>query len=458
MVMLADLTDLKKAMDLVEKLAFYDPLTDLPNRTLFHDRLRQAIAVARRSRRPLAVGAFNIDRFKRIADSLGHTVTERFLQQLAEALGRTIHDRDTLARTGSNDFLVLLPGLRDSQDAAVVAQRLLAVARGPWEGDGRAFHASISVGLALCPSDGTDADDLLQRAEWALRRAKEAGPDLFRFFDESMSVHAAERLALETELRRALEERQFIVHYQPLVDLHTFEIVGVEALVRWAHPERGLVPPLEFIPLAEEIGLIAALDRQVMDAACARVGSWMASRGRRMRLAVNLSAREFGSPAMAASVAEILTRRDFPPDLLEMEVTETAVMAHHDVAAAAVAALRDLGVSVALDDFGTGYSSLSHLQGMAVQRLKIDRVFIKDLPGSSDSAAIAGAVISLAHSLGIRVLAEGIETDEQLAFLVERGCDEGQGFLFARPMPADGLAASLTAWSWPAPQSTSEPD
>jgi diguanylate cyclase (GGDEF)-like protein/PAS domain S-box-containing protein len=450
MVVIADLTDYKKATDLVEKLAFYDVLTGLPNHTLFRDRLRQAIAVARRSKRPLAVAALNVDRFKHIADSLGHEMADRFLQQLAEKLAHAVHDRDTLSRSGPNDFLVLLPELRNSHDADRVAQRLLAAARGPWEVDGHTFRASVGAGFALFPSDGAEAEELLQRAEWALRRAKKAGPDICQFFDESMSADARERLGLETQLHRALEEGQFVVYYQPQVDLRSHEIVGVEALVRWVHPERGLIAPLEFIPLAEETGLIGALDRLVMDAACAFIGSFIVSSGRSLRLAVNLSARELGSADIAKSVAQVLRERDFPPGLLEIEITETAAMAQRTIAGVAVAALKSLGVTVALDDFGTGYSSLSHLQGLAVQRLKIDRAFIEDLPGNEDSAAIASAVISLAHSLGIGVLAEGVETGEQLEFLLKRGCDEAQGFFFGRPMPADAWGAFLAEWSWPA--------
>lgn len=448
MVVIADLTDYKKATDLVEKLAFYDVLTGLPNHTLFGDRLRQAVAVARRSKRPLAVVALNVDRFKHIADSLGHEMAEQFLQQLAGKLAQAVHDRDTLSRSGPDDFLALLPELRNNRDAERIIQRLLAAARGPWEVGGHTFRASLSAGVALCPSDGAVAEELLQHAGWALRRSKEAGPDTCQFFDESMSADAKQRLDLETQLDQALQEEQFVVYYQPQVDLRSLEIVGVEALVRWAHPERGLLAPLEFIPLAEETGLIAALDHLVMNAACAHIGSFMVSSGRSLRLAVNLSARELGSADLAESVARTLRDHDFPPGLLEIEVTETAAMAQRE-ASVAVAALKSLGVTVALDDFGTGYSSLSHLQGLAVQRLKIDRVFVKDLPGNADSAAITDAVISLAHSLGIGVLAEGVETDEQLGFLRERGCDEAQGFLFGRPMPAEGLETFLAAWSWP---------
>ena len=456
MVVIADLTDYKKATDLVEKLAFYDALTGLPNHTLFRDRLQQAIAVARRTGRPLAVAALNVDRFKHVVDSLGHPMADSFLQKLAEKLAHTVHDRDTLSRCGPNDFLVLLPELRGSRDADRIAQRLLAAARGPWEIGQHTFHASIGAGVALFPSDGTEAEELLQRAEWALRRAEQAGPDTCQFFDESMSADARERLGLETQIHRALDERQFVVYYQPQVDLRSFEIVGVEALVRWAHPERGLVAPLEFIPLAEETGLITALDHFVMDAACACMGSFMVSSGRTVRLAVNLSARELGSADLAESVAQTLKGHDFPPALLEIEVTETAAMAQRDAASVAVAALKSLGVTVALDDFGTGYSSLSHLHGLAVQRLKIDRAFIRDLPGNVNNAAIASAVISLAHSLGIGVLAEGIETNEQLDFLLELGCDEAQGFLFGRPMPEDVWMTFLAEWSWPPHRGTGE--
>ena len=449
MAVIADLTDHKEAMDLVEKLAFYDALTSLPNHTLFHDRLRQAIAIAQRSQRPLAVAALSVDRFQRITDSFGHQMADRFLRQLAEALAQAVHDRDTLSRSGPSDFLVLLPELRDGRDAARVAQRLLAAARGPWETGEHSFRASVSIGMALFPGDGAEAEELVQRAEWALRRAQQAGPGICRFFDESMSAHAKERLALEMELHRALEESQFVVYYQPQVDLRSTEIVGAEALVRWVHPERGLVAPLEFIPLAEETGLIAALDHLVLETACAHIGSSLAANRRGLRLAVNLSARELGSADVAEGVAQVLRDRGFPPELLEIEITETAAMAHRDIASTAVAALKGLGVTVALDDFGTGYSSLSHLHGLAVQRLKIDRAFIKDLPGNADSAAIASAVISLAHSFGIGVLAEGIETKEQLEFLLEHGCDEAQGYLFGRPMPAEEWETFLADWAWP---------
>jgi diguanylate cyclase (GGDEF)-like protein/PAS domain S-box-containing protein len=448
MVVIADLTDFKKATDLVEKLAFYDVLTGLPNHTLFGDRLRQAVAVARRSKRPLAVVALNVDRFKRIADSLGHEMAECFLQLLAEKLAQAIHDRDTLSRSGPDDFLALLPELRSSRDAERIVQRLLAAARGPWEVGDHTFRASISAGVAVFPSDGAETEELLQRAEWALRRAKQVGPGLCQFFDESMSADARERLDLESQLHRALEKRQFVVYYQPQIDLRSLQVIGLEALVRWAHPERGLLAPCEFIPLAEETGLITALDHLVLNAACSDVRSLAAPSSRSLRLAVNLSARELGSVSLVEGVGQILRDHDFPPSLLEVEVTETAAMAQGDVASSAVAALKGLGVTVALDDFGTGYSSLSHLQGLAVQRLKIDRAFVKDLPSNADSAAIASAVISLAHSLGIGVIAEGVETEAQLEFLRERGCDEAQGFLFARPMPAEGLAALLTAWSW----------
>ena len=449
MVVIADLTDHKNATDLVEKLAFYDVLTGLPNPTLFDDRLRQAVAVARRSRRPLAVAAVDVDRFERIADSFGHEMADRFLRQLAEALAQAVHDRDTLSRSGPNDFLVLLPELRDSGDAAAVCERLLAAARGPWQAGAHSFHASVGIGVALLHGDGDEAEQLVQRAEWAMRRAKETGPGIYRFFDESMSAHARDRLGLETQLHRALEEGQFVVYYQPQVDLRSFEIVGAEALVRWAHPDRGLVPPLEFIPLAEEAGLIGAVDRIVLDAACADIEPAVAGGSRRLRLAVNLSARELGSPGVSERVERALRDHDFPPHLLEIEITETAAMARSDIASAAVAALKALGVTVALDDFGTGYSSLSHLQELAVQRLKIDRAFVKELPGNPDSVAIASAVISLAHSLGIGVLAEGVETKEQLDFLIKRGCDECQGYLFGRPMPVEEWAPFLAGWSWP---------
>jgi diguanylate cyclase (GGDEF)-like protein/PAS domain S-box-containing protein len=446
-VVIADLTDHKNATDLVEKLAFYDVLTGLPNPALFRDRLRQAVAVARRSGRPLAVAAVNVDRFNRIRDSFGQQMADGFLQHLAQALTGAVHDRDTLSRSGPNDFLVLLSELRDVRDATTVCERLVSAGRGPWTAGEQTFHASVGIGIALFPGDAETDEELIQCAEWALRRAKESGPGSYRFFDEGMSTHAKERLGLETQLHKALEQGQFVVYYQPQIDLRSFEIVGAEALVRWAHADRGLLLPGEFISLAEESGIIAALDRSVLGTACAEIGSALAA-GRDLRLAVNLSARGLGEPDIAEGVSRVLRACDLAASRLEIEITETAAMANGGVAGRAVAALKSLGITVALDDFGTGYSSLSHLQELAVQRLKIDRAFVKDLPDSPESAAIASAVISLAHSLGIAVMAEGVETKEQLDFLVERGCDECQGYLFARPMPIRDLASFLAEWSW----------
>ncbi len=457
-IALNDLTDQKRAREQMERSAFFDTLTGLPNRTLYSDRLERAISAVGRTRRKLAVAVVDLDRFEHINDLLGRSGADELLKSIAERLTHAVREDDTVARSGGDEFLVLLPGLKGEEDALVAAQKVLKTLRDEWQVDGHTFHISASIGLSLCPDDGTDPAEIIKNADRAMRRAKKIGGNDCRFYEMSMNSLAAERLALEHDLRVAIEENQLTLHYQPQVDLREGRIVGVEALVRWQHPDRGLIPPLDFIPLAEETGLIVPIGAWVLGTACRQVKEWIDLFGFDLRLAVNLSARQLqpsqatapvngkrgsmdsageGELDILAVVERALRRSGLPHRLLEAEVTETAAFADPAAARRATAALRDCGVTIALDDFGTGYSSLTQLRELSVSRLKIDRSFVRDIPDDADDLAIVAAVIDLAHATGVGVVAEGVETQEAVDVLVQRGCDEAQGYLFSPPLPPE---------------------
>lgn len=439
-----DLTDSKQAEELVQRLAYRDAVTGLPNRALFRDRIDQAVAVAERHGQRLVVGVLDIDRFKNVNDTLGHAQGDRLLTGVAERITGLMRDSDSVARSGGNEFLFLLTEIITARDAALAADRMLAALRQPWQRDGRTFYISASIGLAFYPDDAREAQALLENAHTAMRRAKQRGGDAQQFYDRELSALAAERLSLESELHAAIDARQFTVHYQPQVDVRDRSIVGVEALVRWRHPRRGLIRPAEFIALAEETGLIVPLGQQVLRTACTQARDWQGLRGHPLRIAVNVSARQLREPGLIDDVACVLRETGLEPGLLEIEITETATLSSAGHADAVLHRLREMGVSVSLDDFGTGYSSLSQLRRLPITRLKIDRSFVAELPGNESSAAIACAVIDLAHAMGLGVVAEGVETEQQLEFLRARGCHEVQGFLFCRPLPADECRGVLT--------------
>ena len=440
-LLVTDVTDLKNAEELIERLAFSDVLTGLANRTLFRDRLRKATTLTKRPGRKLAVLALDVSRFRGVLDTFGQAGADRFLQLLAQRLKASVRDQDTVARDAHDHFLILLAGLGQAGRISDLVQRLMADCQGQWELDGREFSVSLSVGVAVCPDDADDADELIQRADWALRKAKAQGPGSAVFFDPEMTSKASERLRLETELRRALAEEQFVIHYQPQVNLESGETEGFEALVRWQHPERGLVSPSEFIPLAEETGLIVELDRLVLKHACREVSGLSRRLGRSMRLAVNVSAVHLGLPDLSGTVCEIASEEGFELAHLEIEVTETAILSDPMAAERALHELREHGIMAALDDFGTGYSSLSHLQQLPIQRLKIDRSFVMALPEDQGACSIVASVVGLAHHLGCGVIAEGVETPAQLRFLQREGCDSGQGYYFGRPSPISDWAS-----------------
>ncbi len=442
-VTVRDVTVRRQTEEAIRTLAYYDPLTALPNRLLFLDRLGDAIERARRQRQMLAVMLVDLDRFKLVNDSLGLPLGDAMLRAVGERLRQTLRKSDTVARLGGDEFMILLHGLASAEAAARVAQKLLEALRAPFRVNGHELTTTACIGIAMFPHDGADPETLVKNADTALSRAKELGRGQYRFYTTDMNAAAFERLMLESRLRRALEQRELVVYYQPQVDLATGEVVGVEALLRWFHPDHGMVPPAEFIPLAEETGLIVPIGRWVLETAAEQVRRWQRCLRPDLRLAVNLSARQFQERDLVATVAEITERVGFPRRLLELEITESAVMRDAEEAQRRFRELTELGFHLALDDFGTGYSSLGYLQRFPINTLKIDRSFIQDIVQDARSAALLRAIVSLARTLDLRVVAEGVETREQALLLRSYGCQEMQGFLFARPLPAAELGALL---------------
>jgi len=434
-----DITLRKQTEETIRSLAYHDPLTGLPNRLLFNDRLNQAIERARRNKQRFAVMILDLDRFKLINDSLGLASGDQVLRAVGERLVSVLRRSDTVARLGGDDFLLLLPGVDGAESAAKVAQKLLDAFARPLVIDDQELHVAASIGITLYPHDGEDAETLIRNADTALYRAKEHGRGGYQFYTTDMNATAFERLVLETQLRRALERAELVVHYQPQVRLEDGAIVGVEALVRWFHADLGLIAPNEFIPLAEETGLILELGNFVLRTACAQVRAWHEAGFPGLRLAVNLSGRQFEQEDLVRSIARVLEDAGFDPADLELELTESSIMRNPEQAIAKLEALDRLGIRLAIDDFGTGYSSLLHLKRFPIKALKIDQSFIQDITTDPDDAAIAQAIIALAESLRLKVIAEGVETRGQLELLRRYRCDQMQGYLFSRPLPASEL-------------------
>ncbi|MGO8683074.1 MAG: EAL domain-containing protein, partial [Thermoleophilia bacterium] len=438
-----DLTEYKRSEETIELLAFRDVLTDLPNRTLFLDRLRQAVAAAQRSGGTLAVAALDLDRFKSVNELLGHAAGDRLLKDVGERLRAVLREGDTVAHSGSDDFLVLLPSINARQRLVVVADKMMEQFRRPWVLAGESIYIGASLGVAVYPDDGAAAEILLERAYTAMRRAKGSGGNTYQLFEERVGASAVEGMRSEIELHRALDAGQFVLHYQPEVDLRTGEIVGAEALVRWQHPERGLLPPAEFISLAEATGLIVPLGDWIMREACRQAASWQSLCSRPVFVAVNLSPRQFREHDLSASIKTALLATGLEPSLLQIEVTESLAMDDSEYAIATLHDLNSGGMGSALDDFGIGYSSLSLLKSLPLRAVKIDRSFISGSPTERASAAIVRAVVAIGHELGLTVVAEGVETAAELAFVQAQQCDLAQGFLFSRPLPIDALTALL---------------
>jgi diguanylate cyclase (GGDEF)-like protein len=433
----------KRTEDDIFRMAFYDNLTALPNRVLFQDRLEQALAQSERVQNMTAVMFLDVDNFKRINDTFGHYMGDQLLKGIANRLSNTLRKSDSVtrqsvedvfARMGGDEFTVLLSEIKNTTDAAKVAQRILNILSQPFILGDHELFVSTSIGIAVYPHDGKDTDDLLKNADAAMYYAKEKGKNNYQYYKKSMNASALDRLTLENDLRKALEQEEFTLFYQPRLHIKTGEVVGMEALIRWNHPERGLVSPGEFIPLAEETGLILLMDEWVLKTACKQNKSWQEAGYPPKYISVNLSGQQFKHESLIRTMSKTLTASGLDPQYLELEITESAIMKNADSTLNVLNELKKMGVKLSMDDFGTGYSSFNYLKSFPLDIIKIDRSFIMDITEKNEVATIVKAIIAMAQSLRLSVVAEGVETDKQLSLLRELDCDEMQGYLISRPV------------------------
>lgn len=443
----SDISERKASEQRIHRLAYYDALTHLPNRTLFQDRLHTALQSAERQKSWVVLMFLDLDRFKPINDSLGHAAGDRMLKEMATRLLGCVAEDDTVARMGGDEFTLLLQP-RISREMALnraihVAEQILASLVKPFVLEGREFFVTASIGIALSPQDGNELSQLMKNADTAMYHAKERGKNNFQFYQADMNASALERLELESDLRHALDQNEFVLYYQPQFSGDGKRLTGAEALLRWRHPRRGLVPPGDFIPVLEELGLVVDVGDWVISEACRQLKTWHQNKVRVPKVSVNISARQFSDGQLGERIASILEDTGLPPACLELELTESILMREVNEAMHILDSLKNLGLSIAVDDFGTGYSSLNYLKQFPIDVLKIDRTFVDGLPSGEQDAQIARAIIAMAHSLNLAVIAEGVETHEQLDFLREHGCDEVQGYLFGRPMPANRFEAQF---------------
>ncbi len=437
-LVIRDLSERRKAEETIHQRVHYDELTGLPNTTFFNLRLKENFGRAREHQQLLALFYLDLDRFNKVNDAVGRTLGDLLLQQVVKRIQKCLRPQDMLARLGGDEFLIM-GEVSHPSEASGLAQTIVAAFHPTFAFEGHDFQLTTSVGISLFPNDGEDPEILVRHAHAALNRAKEEGKNNFQFYTSAMSSKTLQRLTLENSLRRALQNKEFVLFYQPQLDLQSGKIVGMEALVRWQLPQYGLVPPNEFIPIAEETGLIVPLGEWILRTACTQNMNWQRAGLRKLRMAVNLSVRQFQQKDITSTIQRVLSETGLEPDCLDLEITETYAMENAEFAIGVLRDLKRMGVHLSIDDFGTGYSSLSYLKQFPIDTLKIDRSFIRDLSTDPNDAAIAEAIIALAHSLGLQVVGEGVETPDQLAILRKQKCDRIQGYLFSRPVPAEGF-------------------
>jgi diguanylate cyclase (GGDEF)-like protein/PAS domain S-box-containing protein len=441
----SDISERKSAEERILHQVYYDQLTDLPNRVLFTDRLNQVIGLTRRhDERHFAVMFLDLDRFKLINDSMGHDAGDQLLKQAAHRLRGSVRESDTVARLGGDEFTVLLTEIRTSKDAAAVAQKILDAFHPPFHLNGEEVFVSVSIGISVYPEDGSNIEVLLKNADMAMYRAKSAGGSWFDLYDEELGAMASQRLSMETALHKALDRNEMLLHYQPQFSCESGELIGFEALLRWQHPERGLLAPDAFLGIAEETGLIVPIGAWILQTACAQAQAWRRDVPGHRLMAVNLSARQFQSADLTRQVSEALQRSGLPHSCLELEITEAVAMHNLDTSISVMHQLAELGVQFSIDGFGTGHSSLAYLKKLPIHAIKIDRTFVQDLVADEDDVAICSAIVAMAHKLGMRVVAEGIEDREQLAVLKQYKSLAGQGYLLGHPVPAEAATRLIT--------------
>ena len=435
--------EIKRTRRHVDRLKHYDPLTELPNRELLRAHLDTVVAQAKAENRLVAVLMLNLDRFKLVNETLGPSRGDLLLQEVATRLRSCLPQSDFLARHSGDEFVAVSQGISSAEDATLIAQKMLNALSRPVVIEGHEVYVTGSIGISVFPPDGDESEVLISNADAAVSRAKETGRNHFQFYTLDMNAKTSRRLSLETELRRALERGEFLLHYQPQFDMAERRIIGFEALVRWQHPQLGLVPPNDFIPLAEETGLIAPLGDWVLREACTQAKAWHSAGHRDLRMAVNLSSRQFFQENVLETVTRALEKTGLPAHCLELELTESCVMQNPDEATVTLCLLNNMGIRIAIDDFGTGHSSLNHLKRFPIDSLKIDRSFVRDVTLNPEDGAIVQAIIAMAHGLKLSVVAEGVETVEQLRFLESFSCDMVQGYLVSRPLPADQITRTF---------------
>lgn len=438
-----DITENKKIQNQVRLLEFYDSLTNLPNRTLFKDRLDLAIPHAKRNGQLLSIMLIDLDRFKTVNDSLGHDSGDSLLKEVALRLKNIIREDDTLARLGGDEFAFIITDIDHENEIVSVAEKTLAAFKDPFFINSSELYATASIGISTFPNDGQDAETLIKNADMAMYRSKDSGKNSYNFFTTSMNQRVLVKLNMENSLRKAIEKEELILHYQPQVDIHTGKLVGCEALIRWNNPFIGMVSPGDFIPLAEETGLITPIGEWVLRAACYQLKAWHDAGHSYLRMAVNISAQQFEKQNLVQVLDSVLTETAVNPSFLELEITENSIMKNTERTIEILKQIKDRKVRISIDDFGTGFSSLSYLQQFSADALKIDQSFVRNAETSEGSLAIINAIITMAHSLKLSVIAEGVETEDQLALLKSRACDEIQGYLISRPMPAQNFQKLL---------------